>query len=192
MCGVASSAGEQPAVDGGFVLPDVERRQGRFAAGGRAVHDLPREEFMRMAPGFIRPNSRRRRPCGASKSSSGVWKVRMSASRATSSSVRNPHRSRSSRGGSQQTTRNPMFRHTLSRAIRRVPRPRFPSVRSAGCQPCVRERWTSAAPTHCSTPRALQPAAVVDFDAVRRAPRRVDVVEADGRRGDQLYARIRQ
>ena len=31
-----------------------------------------------------------------------------------------------------------------------------------------------------------------DFDAVRRAPRRVDVVEADGRRGDQLYARIRQ
>ena len=31
-----------------------------------------------------------------------------------------------------------------------------------------------------------------DFDAVCRAPRRVDVVEADGRRGDQLYARIRQ
>ena len=36
----------------------------------------------------------------------------------------------------------------------------MPSVRCAGCHPCRRERSASTAPTHCSTPRALQPAAV--------------------------------
>ena len=120
----------------------------------------PREEFMRMAPGFIRPNSRLSAMWRV-EASSGVWKVRMSASRATSSSVRNPHRSRSSRGGSQQTTRNPHPSAYAFTSDPTCPTPTIPSVRSAGCQPCVRERWTSVAPTHCSTPWALQPAAVV-------------------------------
>ena len=93
-------------------------------------------------------------------SSSGVWNVRMSAWRATSSSGRKPQCSRASRGGSQQRTRKPHVSAYSFTSDPTCPTPTTPSVRPAGCQPCVRARWASTAPAHWSTPLALQPAAV--------------------------------
>ncbi len=134
---------------------------GRFAARASPSMTSPREELMTVAPGFIF----RKRAASAMwrvEASSGVWKVSRSASRGHL-----PER--------QEAAVFALLARRVARQHAEAPRlgilphersdmaPTTPSVLSAGFQPCVRERWTSTAPIHCSTPRALQPAAVATW-----------------------------
>ena len=156
--GEQCAGGEQPAVDGGFV-PQTSSTQARPLAAGAALSTTsPREEFRITAPGFIR--AKRASPAMRRVvSSSGVWNVRMSAWRATSSSGRKPQCSRASRGGSQQRTRKPHVsayplyeRSDVSHAD--------DAQRTPGGLPASCGRGGPAPPPPIEYALALQPAAV--------------------------------
>lgn len=147
---------QQRRIEVRFVLPDVERPAETAPEQGLAVDHLPARGVYENGAGVSSGPNSRLSAMWRVEASSGVWKVRMSASRATSSSVRNPHRSRSSRGGRSRRRGIPTLRHTLSRAIRRVPRPRFPAcARRAASPACGRggrapRRPIAVRPGRCS------------------------------------------
>ena len=94
---------------------------------------------------------------------SGVCRVTTSARRATSSSETNPsHPSRSARGGSQRSTRQPILWSRSSTRRPTWPTPTMPTTqsRSGGSSPSRRSRSSEQA-TYCATLPALQPGQLV-------------------------------
>ena len=133
--------------------------------------------------------NRRRRASSAMRrvvASSGVWNVTRSQCRATSSNgTKSPPPSRTARGGSQVSTRNPhdaAYLPDVSRAdhsqrlFGRMPPVALREVMQYGCDPLQYAAGVAA----CGRCYADLPApAVVE----------VDMVESDGRRGDEPHPR---
>ena len=180
-------AGEQPAVDGGFVLPDVEYAGKAASQQGRAVHDLAARGVQDYGAGF--------HPC--KKGVAGHAARRVVERRVERQDV-------GLAGDLLQRQEAAVFARLARRVAAEDPEtPCFgillhersdvshadDAQRTPGGLPALR-----AGEVGQHRPRPLEYASGVaaggraDADAVRRAPRRVDVVETDGRRGDQTDA----